>query len=148
MKGSTIGVIIAIIVVAGILIWGGLTHWWGYKSSYSATPSTTTPSSTPSTTSPTTPSATTPSSQTNSAQSSVSIKNLAFNPASLTVTAGTKVTWTNNDTVAHTVTSDNGTFSSSQIQPGGTFEFTFTKAGEYSYHCSIHPMMTAKVVVQ
>jgi plastocyanin len=60
---------------------------------------------------------------------------------------GTKVTWTNNDSLTHTVTADGGAFS--QVVPsGGTFSFTFTKAGTYSYHCAIHRSMTATIIVQ
>ncbi len=80
---------------------------------------------------------------------SVTIAGFAFSPQSLTVPVGTKVTWTNNDGVAHTVTSDDGkTFDSSSISPGSTYSFTFTKAGTYTYHCSIHPNMKATIVVQ
>jgi plastocyanin len=84
----------------------------------------------------------------------VSISGMAFNPASLTVAAGTTVTWTNNDAIAHTVTSDTGLFDSGSITAtggyggGGTFSFTFATAGTYNYHCNIHPMMTAKIIVQ
>ena len=78
----------------------------------------------------------------------VSIQNLSFAPANLEVTKGTKVTWTNNDSVVHTVTSDNNKFESGQLAPGKTFEFTFEQTGEYAYYCSIHPTMTAKIVVK
>lgn len=80
---------------------------------------------------------------------SVSIKNFAYSPASMTVPVGTTVTWTNNDSVAHTVTSDSGKIlDSGTIQPGQTFSFTFTKAGTYAYHCAIHPRMKATMTVQ
>lgn len=80
---------------------------------------------------------------------SVSISNFSFVPASLSVKAGTKVTWTNNDSVAHTVTDDSGSiFDSGPIAPGGVFSFTFVNPGSFSYHCSIHPMMKAVVSVQ
>jgi len=80
---------------------------------------------------------------------SVTIASYAFSPQSLTIKVGTKITWTNNDGVAHTVTSDNHTtFNSGPISPGSTYSFTFTKAGTYTYHCSIHPTMTATIVVQ
>jgi plastocyanin len=85
---------------------------------------------------------------------SVSISGMAFNPASLTVAVGATVTWTNNDAVAHTVTSDTGLFDSGSITAtggysgGGTYNYTFTTAGTYNYHCKIHPMMTAKIIVQ
>lgn len=79
---------------------------------------------------------------------SVAISNFAFSPATLTVAVGTKVTWTNNDSVAHTVTADNGAFGSQSVDSGSTFSFTFTKAGTYTYHCAIHPYMTATITVQ
>jgi plastocyanin len=84
----------------------------------------------------------------------VSISGMAFSPASLTVSVGTIVTWTNNDAMTHTVTSDTGLFDSGSITAtggyggGGTYSYTFTAAGTYNYHCSIHPMMTAKIIVQ
>lgn len=79
--------------------------------------------------------------------SSVSIANFAFSPQSLTVKVGTKVTWTNKDSLTHTVTADGGAFSQT-VPPGSTFSFTFTKAGTYSYHCAIHTSMTATIIVQ
>jgi len=78
----------------------------------------------------------------------VSIANFAFDPASLTVKVGDTVTWTNKDSVAHTVTADDGSFKSEQIQPGAAYKFTFAKAGTFSYHCSIHPNMTGSITVQ
>ena len=78
----------------------------------------------------------------------VTIKNFAFGPASLSVAAGTTVTWTNDDTAAHTATADDGTFDSSSIAPGATFSQTFDTAGTFAYHCSIHPNMTAPIEVK
>jgi plastocyanin len=80
---------------------------------------------------------------------SVAIKNFAFAPASLSVTVGTRVTWTNQDSDAHTVTSagSGGPLNSTALSTGGTFSFTFTKAGTYRYLCTIHPFMTAIVTV-
>ena len=83
-----------------------------------------------------------------SSAASVSIANFAFSPADLTVKVGTKVTWQNNDTAAHTVTADDKSFDSGPINQGASYSFTFAKAGSYSYHCSVHPSMTAKVTVQ
>ena len=79
----------------------------------------------------------------------VAIKNFAFAPASLSVKAGTKVTWTNQDSDAHTVTSagSGGPLGSKALNTGDTFSFTFTKAGTYRYLCTIHPFMTATVTV-
>ena len=77
----------------------------------------------------------------------VFIQGMAFNPSTITVAAGTTITWTNKDGYAHTVTSDTNLFNSGNIGSNGTFSFTFATAGTYPYHCSIHTSMTAKVVV-
>jgi plastocyanin len=78
----------------------------------------------------------------------VSLKSIAFSPSSLTVTAGTTVTWTNNDNITHTVTADDNSFDSGNMSAGATFSHMFTTVGTYSYHCAIHASMTAKIVVQ
>jgi plastocyanin len=82
------------------------------------------------------------------AGNAVSIANFAFSPASITVKVGDQVTWTNNDSTTHTVTADDNSFSSGDLAPGATFSFTFTKAGTFPYHCSIHTSMKGTVVVQ
>jgi len=78
----------------------------------------------------------------------ITIKNFAFTPASVSIPAGTKMTWVNNDSITHTVTSDTGAFDSQSITPGSTYSFTFTQPGTYKYHCSIHSTMTGTVIVQ
>lgn len=85
--------------------------------------------------------------QTGQTGPAVNIANFAFTPPSLTVPAGTTVTWTNNDTTTHTVTADNKSFDSGALNPGKTFTFTFTQAGTFTYKCTIHPMMTGTIVV-
>ena len=78
----------------------------------------------------------------------VSIAGMAFKPATLTVKMGTKITWTNNDGFAHTVTSDDGsTFSSGNVAAAGVFTFTPSAAGTINYHCNIHSGMTATITV-
>jgi len=77
----------------------------------------------------------------------VKIDSFNFSPAALTVKAGTKITWTNDDDIPHTVVS-NGTFKSKVLGTGEKFTFTASKPGTYSYSCSIHPNMTGKVVVE
>lgn len=77
----------------------------------------------------------------------VYIQNMSFSPASLTVTAGTTVTWTNKDAMIHTVTSDSTLFDSKNIEVNGVFSYTFNKTGTVSYHCSIHPAMKATITV-
>ena len=79
----------------------------------------------------------------------VSIENFSFVPAQITVRAGTKVTWVNNDSASHTVTANNGAFDSGTLQQGEKFSRTFTKAGKkFAYHCEIHPQMQGKVTVK
>ncbi len=81
------------------------------------------------------------------AAGNVIIKGNAFTPATLNAKVGDKITWTNNDSYAHTVTSDAGEFDSANMSPGQSFSFTFTSPGTYKYHCSLHTFMTAKVIV-
>jgi len=82
--------------------------------------------------------------------SEVKIDNFSFGPATLTVAVGTTVTWTNRDDIPHTVvsTDDTKTFKSRVLDTDEKFSFTFSKAGTYPYFCSIHPKMTARVIVQ
>jgi plastocyanin len=78
----------------------------------------------------------------------VNIKSYSFQPATLSVPAGTTVTWHNQDNAQHTVTSDiKGLFDSGAIAAGKKFTYTFTAPGSYSYHCSIHPGMKGTIVV-
>ena len=77
-----------------------------------------------------------------------------FVPNTLTVSKGTVVTWTNDDSTEHTVTSGSSPggnsgaeFDSSPITPGKTFQHTFSTSGTFDYHCNIHPFMKGKVVV-
>jgi plastocyanin len=72
----------------------------------------------------------------------------AYSPNPLNVTVGTTVTWTNNDNTSHTSTANNGQWSSPVIGPSGQFSTTFTSAGSFSYHCTIHPGMVGTVNVQ
>ncbi|VVE77789.1 cupredoxin domain-containing protein [Pandoraea sputorum] len=80
----------------------------------------------------------------------VHIDNFTFSPATLTVKAGTRVTWTNRDDEPHTVTSSSNprTFASGALDTDGTFTFTFDKPGTYPYFCAIHPHMTGVIVVK
>jgi plastocyanin len=77
----------------------------------------------------------------------VFIENMSFTPSSLMISSSTTVTWTNKDTIVHTVTSDTGLFDSGNILPNGSYSYTFTTSGTYSYHCKIHTGMTASVSV-
>jgi len=102
----------------------------------------------------------------------MSIKGFAFNPAAVEVTKGTTVTWTNEDTVPHTVTtgiapptfpplpsgasptpfpslvSGDGKVNSGRIEPTTTFSFTFNEAGTFNYFCGVHPAMKASITVR
>jgi plastocyanin len=81
--------------------------------------------------------------------SAIKIDNFSFGPATITIPAGSTVTWTNNDDVPHVVTSDdNKMFKSKALDTDDRFSFTFTKPGTYNYYCAIHPKMTAQIVVQ
>ena len=76
------------------------------------------------------------------------ISNFAFAPPTLTIAAGAQVQWTNQDAATHTVVADNASFSSSGLQRNQTFSQTFSTPGTYPYHCSLHPFMQGKIVVQ
>src|SRR5258706_118171 len=78
----------------------------------------------------------------------VSIIGMAFSPDSLTVAKGTKVIWINNDHVPHTATGDDGSWDTGIIQPGAGDTVAFTTAGAFAYHCAVHPMMIARVIVK
>lgn len=78
----------------------------------------------------------------------VRIANMAFSPATLTVPAGITVTWINRDGDEHSVESDGKGFpSSTLLNTGETYAYTFTKPGTYTYHCGVHSYMTGKIVV-
>jgi plastocyanin len=84
----------------------------------------------------------------------VAIQNFAFNPASLTIAAGTTVTWTNLDSPTHTIVSDatsnyqvGALFMSGQLTQGQKFSFTFSTPGTYLYHCGIHTFMKGTITV-
>ena len=79
----------------------------------------------------------------------VRLEDFAFAPANIVVEVGTTVTWTNEDSIGHTVTSDEGDELDSEILgEGETFSHTFTEPGEYRYHCTPHPNMQGLVTVR
>lgn len=78
----------------------------------------------------------------------VQIRNFAFVPQVVTVAPGTTVTWTNADEDPHTATANDRSFHSPALDTGGKFSFTFMKAGDYAYFCSLHPHMTGKIIVK
>lgn len=75
----------------------------------------------------------------------VSMQNSAFTPGSVTVMIGGSILWANNDNVVHTVTADNGSFDSGDLQPGTTFGVTFNVVGPQYYHCKYHGEETGLV---
>jgi plastocyanin len=79
----------------------------------------------------------------------VSIDNFTFGPQSLTVKAGTTVTWTNKDDIPHGIASANNGFAKSRaLDTDDSYSFTFTTPGTYQYFCYIHPHMTGTIVVE
>ena len=82
------------------------------------------------------------------ADAEVKIDNFAFNPAVITVKAGTQVIWINKDDIPHTVDSSEGKFKSAALDTDQKFEFKFSEPGEYPFFCRMHPKMTGKVIVQ
>ena len=78
----------------------------------------------------------------------VMAKDFMFAPTSLTVAAGSTVTWTNRDDEPHTVVSENGLFRSAALDTNESFSYRFEKAGTYRYACSIHPRMVGTIIVQ
>jgi plastocyanin len=78
----------------------------------------------------------------------VVIKDFMFMPMSLTVKAGSTVTWVNMDDEPHTVVSNTQMFRSGALDTKETFSFKFTEPGTYHFTCSIHPRMVGAIVVQ
>ena len=78
----------------------------------------------------------------------VHIRDDAFIPAAITVKAGDKVTFINDDDDAHTATADDGAWDSEGLNQGQKWTHAFMKAGKIAYHCTVHPMMHATIVVK
>ena len=78
----------------------------------------------------------------------VRIENFQFTPGTITVSVGATVTWTNRDDTLHTVTAADRRFASPGLDPGEVFSYTFADPGSYTYFCSLHPQMTATVIVK
>jgi plastocyanin len=94
------------------------------------------------------PAATTGSTTATVQNATVEMADMAFTPASVTITPGSTVTWTNNDTVPHIVSfGDQGPQSSEVIDPGATFSAIFEEPGSFSYVCTLHPGMSGVVEV-
>ncbi|MEK7817243.1 MAG: cupredoxin family copper-binding protein [Actinomycetota bacterium] len=78
----------------------------------------------------------------------VKIKDYTYDARELTINKGTSVTWTNDDSAAHTVTARDKAFDSGNMDGGQDFTFTFENAGTYEYYCRIHTQMGGRVVVK
>ena len=78
----------------------------------------------------------------------VLISNFSFQPKEIRIKAGTKVVWTNDDSVQHTVTGAGGIFDSQRLAKGQKYEFIFNDKGTFSYYCIPHPSMTGKIIVE
>ena len=79
-------------------------------------------------------------------ENEVYMNSMSFGPRTLKVKVGTTVIWTNQDVTSHTVTFDDGSVESGELAPGDSYEFTFTTAGTYNYHCSMHPEQMKAVI--
>jgi plastocyanin len=75
-------------------------------------------------------------------------RDFMFAPLTVTIAAGTTVTWTNRDDEPHTIVSDTGLFRSGALDTNESFAFRFDKPGTYRYTCSIHPRMVGTILVQ
>jgi plastocyanin len=78
----------------------------------------------------------------------VTINEMRFSEATLTVRKGDRVTWVNKDLYPHTATANDGTFDSGNIAAEASWTYTASKPGEYAYICTYHPTMKAKLIVQ
>ena len=83
-----------------------------------------------------------------SGSAAIDISNFAFSPETATIKKGTKVVWTNNDDATHQVEADDSSFSGPSLAKGDTYSNTFDKSGTFPYHCTVHPNMTAKIIVK
>ena len=78
----------------------------------------------------------------------VTIKDFAFSPETLTVSIGTTVTWTNEDSVSHIINERRLIFDSGMLARGKSYSFTFNEAGNFEYYCTIHPTMVGHIIVK
>lgn len=134
---------IVIVILALALVGGGA--WWLMRDQTDPThqPTSTDPSTT-------TEANSDDSDQVRSGEVAIQIQDFAFNPRRIKIKKGTKVTWTNQDQVEHTVTSDNASsevFDSELMATGATFSFTFDTTGTFGYHCQPDPTIIASVEV-
>ena len=93
------------------------------------------------------PSATKHSEQTSATSAKISIGQMRFEPAVITIKKGSTVTWQQKDAMPHTVTADNKSFTSQRLGMNDEFTQTFDDTGVYKYYCAIHPSMRGEVRV-
>lgn len=133
MNNKTLVIIfVVVIAVIGLIYFGG--SGYGPQNPPSNTPPQNTPSNNP------------PQNNPPQGSTQVSIKNFAFDQATVNINKGDTVTWTNNDSVPHRILGDG--FQSEVLSSGQSYSFTFNTAGTFSYICSIHPYMKGSVVVK
>jgi len=82
------------------------------------------------------------------APTTVEIRDMHFEPVTLTVNVGTTVIWVNDDTSPHTVTDKGRVFRSAALDTEDRFSYTFATPGEFTYFCTLHPMLVGKIVVK
>ncbi len=138
MKNLVIGAVVLVVLAGGAFV---LTSKSDNKSEKSTNISSSTSSKTDNKSS--------QNDQTATNTNSVSISNFKFSPSNITIKKGTTVTWTNNDSVGHTVTETDGKDGpkSSDLNQGQSYSFTYNAVGTFKYNCSIHPNMTGSVTV-
>lgn len=78
----------------------------------------------------------------------IDISKFAFTPREITVKPGTTVVWTNDDQTPHTISAKDGSFASTGMDTGDTYQHTFTREGDVGYFCTVHPFMTGIVHVR
>jgi plastocyanin len=132
-----------LVAISGVLIVAAACSG-NYSSAVPTTPTSPTPAPSPATP----PASSGPASSVSIPAGAAVLGTAAFAPDALTVDAGTTVTWTNTDSVAHTSTSDASGWDSGIVAPGGHFSHSFQTAGTFQYHCAIHPGMVGTVVVR
>ncbi|HBL52457.1 MAG TPA: plastocyanin [Candidatus Blackburnbacteria bacterium] len=143
-KKLAVVVIILLLIIAVVLLYNSRG-----KSNVFVLPQASTAVSSPSPVTVAPSSTSLPSSSSSTQTSQVSIKNFAYSPATITVKVGTTITWKNEDSALHTVTSDDtsGPLDSDQLATGDTYSETFYTVGQFSYHCDPHSNMKAAIIV-
>ncbi len=94
------------------------------------------------------PAASGPATDSGNAAATIAIDNFSFQEQTVTVAAGTPVTWVNHDDVPHKIVATDKSFSSPVLDTDGRYSHTFTSKGTYEYFCSLHPVMKGKIVVK